>query len=119
MAFGIPPNLLGIAVVGDLGDITHYTDRFGKIVCYPKVKEQNKRSVKRNICRSRFKYAQQCWAALSIDEKRVLEEAARRVSITMTGQNLYISCCLRNDPSVYQTVAKQSGLDLPPLPKAI
>jgi len=113
MAWSIPYNLLGIQVSGDLGDMTIYTDRFGRKVWFPKSPPKKPPSQLQIDQRESFKSAQKSWSDLNDSEKRSLEDACRRVSLPLTGQNLWISTKLTGDSTSYTTIERQSGVTLP------
>lgn len=113
MAWTIPWNLLGIVISGDIGDVTIYRNKNGKVVPFPKDMHQEATSPLRAWSRNRFRVAQANWAALTDDQKADLEAACRSLSLPLTGQNLYISVQLRNRQSHYKTIERQSGITLP------
>ncbi len=115
MAWTIPWDLIGLIVSGDVGDYTIYTDRHGRKVVYPRQPPEVPRSPAQALQRNRFKTAQADWRALTADEKKALEDACKKLSMPMTGQNLWISAALRHDTESYHTVQTQSGITLPPL----
>jgi molybdenum cofactor biosynthesis enzyme MoaA len=112
-------SILGTVVIGDLGDHTIYTNSAGKKVWFDRVKPHDPPSYARNLQRVRFKWAQARWQALAADQKFALEEASRRTSLVMTGQNMFISCLLKRRPDLYATIQHQSGIELPPLPETV
>jgi hypothetical protein len=113
MAWTFPPNLIGIAAAGDCGDLTMYTDRFGQKVWFPKSPPKDPPSPAQASLRAAFKSAQQSYMALSAAQKKTLEDACRRTSIPMTGQNLWIHTIMKLDKDAYLTIQRQSGLTLP------
>lgn len=115
MAWSIPWNLIGLQVSGDFGDTTIYTDRYNRKVVYPKSPPKEPPSPAQVQSRDAFRAAQASWAALSVVEKAALENACRRTSIPLTGQNLWIHCQLTGDSQAYTTIQRQSGITLPPL----
>jgi len=116
MAYTIPWQLIGLQVSGDFGDLTIYTDRFGRKIAFPKSPPKEPPSAKQVALRSAFKTAQASWSALTAAQKKTLEQACHKTSIPLTGQNLWIHSVLTKDNSAYLTIEKQSGLTLPPLP---
>jgi hypothetical protein len=116
MAWTVPWNLIAINVAGDCSGLSIYTDRYGKKIFYPFSPPKEPPSALQIIQREKFRLAQRSWASLSATEKETLELAVNRTSIPLTGQNLYMSAILRNDPESYETIQRQSGLTLPSLP---
>lgn len=113
MAWSVPWQLMGLEVSGDIGDLTIYTDRFGKKVAYPKAPPKEPPSFLQIIQRQRFADGQAAWMALDPDEKDALERATKKVSAPLTGQNLFISTYMRADSADLQTFSSQSGILLP------
>lgn len=113
MAYSIPWNLIGINVSGDIGDLTIYTDRFGKKVPFPKSPPKEPPSPEQTQVRNRFRSAQQTYMALSDSEKLAYEELTKKLSLMMTGQNLWISISMKGDVESLQTMMRQSGVTVP------
>ncbi len=113
MAWTIPWNLLGLAVSGDIGDVTIYKNKNQKVVVFPKDMRQDKQSARRLEQQSRFKIAQSNWSALTNQEKQDLEKMSKILYLPATGQNVYISVQLRDDVEGYETLSRQSGVELP------
>ncbi|MCH7687828.1 MAG: hypothetical protein IH899_14285 [Planctomycetes bacterium] len=116
MAWSVPWNLLGLIVSGDVGAFTIYTDKHGRKTVFPKSPPEKPPSVDQIAQRSRFATAQAAWSALTDQEKADLEAACRKLSIPLTGQNLYIKVALTARQSAADTVASQSNIALPPIP---
>ena len=108
--------LLGIEVQGDIGPWTVYTDRFGRkkwFLFSPPTKPATEKQVAQ---RNRFKTAQANWKNLTAAQKFDLEEACLKLSIVMTGQNLFISAQLTGKQDALQVIARQTNLNLPTAP---
>jgi len=115
MAWTVPWNLIGMEVSGDVGDYTIYTNRFQKKVAFPKAPPKEPPSELQIIQRASFKAAQKSWMDLTDQEKTNLENATKKLSMPLTGQNLWISALLKSDFQAYLTVQNQSGIILPEL----
>lgn len=113
---GIPWNLIAARLQGDLGGVTCYTDTKFRKVVFPISPPDKPASPAQAARRSRFKAAQQAWSQLSAAEKEALEVACRLTCSPLTGQNLYISVALSGDEFRADTLARQSGVSLPPIP---
>jgi|SRR3990170_503150 len=113
MAWTVPWNLIAMGLSGDVGDFTVYTDRFMRKVVFPRSPPKVPSSELQLAWRAKFKNAQASWNLLSTQEKENLENACRRTSSSLTGQNLWISCSLKLDNGSLNTLEKQSGLPLP------
>ncbi len=113
MAFTVPWQLMGIWVSGDVGELTIYTDRFGRKVPFPKSPPKEPPSPRQVHQRERFRLAHVAWKALTDVEKEQLELATNRGSVVMTGQNLFISVALNNSQDGLDTLARQTNTTLP------
>jgi len=108
-------NLLGLRVQGDIGSYTCYTSARGrKVVFYysPPTKPPTPAQVR---CRWRFGEANRTWQLLTAPQKLALEDCSRRLSLPMTGKNIWISASMKNLPTQYLTLQRQSGIALPTL----
>lgn len=113
----VDPCLLGFQIAGDLGGLTFYINKRGKLVAFPRVKPCKPPSELQLIQRHRFALAQHSWSELTTSQKEAYELATNRLSICMTGANLWIHFCLSGKKAVWDTVQQQSGIVLaPPLP---
>ena len=113
MAWTVPWQLMGLQVSGDFADLTIYTDRYGRKVPFLKSPPKEPASAAQVASRNAFRLAQQSWMALSAQEKKDLEDACRKTSIPLTGQNLWIHTILKLDKDAYLTIQRQSGITLP------
>lgn len=114
MGFGIDPNLWGIAVSGDIGPLTVYTDRFGKKVAYPKSPPKEPASPLQIQQRNRFRAAQAEYTSLDAQEKKDYETLTLRASLPMTGQNLFIHVALRDSFELLKTLQRQWKVTVTP-----
>ena len=105
-----------MSVSGDVGDLTIYTDRFHKKVAFPKSPPKEPASPLQIIQRENFRSAQKSWSILTNPEKKNLEDACRKLSMPITGQNLYMHAIMVKDDEAYATVERQSQIMLPALP---
>lgn len=105
--------VLGLQVAGDLGELTYYTTRRGKVVAYPISPPKELPSPAQIVCRQRFRDAQAAWSALSAEDKARWEAASLKGSCPATGQNLYMSAALTESAWV-ATLSTQTGIPLTP-----
>lgn len=98
---------------GDLGDITLYQTKRGKIVAFPRIKPDKPASPAQKTQRYRFAQAMASWHNLTSAERAAYDLATHRLSICMTGLNLWIHFSLKWDAGVFATVESQSRLRLP------
>lgn len=108
----IHPSLLGIAVNGDLGPVTIYTDREANKIAFPRSPPTSPPTARQVNQRERVRLANSQWKALSNEEKRRWENAARATSLPMTGFNAYVSLALCPDKGTFSTLNRQSGQNL-------
>lgn len=91
-----------------------YTTKKGQKVWYLTASpDKDPPSAARIRQRERFRLAQEAWQSLTTEEKENLEEACRRTSLCLTGQNLYISAALKDQNGSVQAIAKATGIPLP------
>lgn len=112
MPFGIPASLLGFIVKGDLAGQTIYTDRHARKVFFPAAPPDKPPSPLQQAQRNRFKAAQADYMDLTDAQKADYELASQRLSLCMTGQNLYIHLALKCDDQLTATLERQSGVYL-------
>lgn len=113
----IEPSLLGVALSGDLGDLTIYQTQRGRTVAFPRTKPQKPPSPPQNTQRYRFRLAVDAWHALPSDQQAAYELVTRRLGIVMTGLNLWIHWSLCPNPDEFATIVHQAGLTLTPPPQ--
>lgn len=116
MALGVPAQIMGLIVSGDVADYTIYTDRHGRKVAFPIAPPKEPPSPLQVQHRARFRTAQQNWTALTAEQKAALELCTQRASLAMTGQNLYIAIALKNQTGLVATLERQTDLTLPAIP---
>ena len=113
MAWTIPWQLMGLQVSGDFADLTIYSDQFGRKIPFLKSPPKKPASPAQIAVRTAFKEAQKSWAMLSDAQKKNLEDACRKTSVPLTGQNLWIHTITTRDKDAYLTIERQSGITLP------
>lgn len=114
MALGIPANILGLIVSGDVDGITIYTDRYGRKVAYPKAPPKEPPTAVQIYYRSRFKTAQSNYMALTSEQKRAYEDLTKAASLCMTGQNLFIHVATKGTFTNLDTLMEQTGISVIP-----
>jgi hypothetical protein len=103
---------LGLYVAGDLGPLTIYTNKRGKIVWYPRSPPKEPPTSAQLLQRQRFAYAQHLWSTQSKQVKADWETAMKRMALDMTGQNAFMSISLRNDHDAVARINHRTGLNL-------
>lgn len=111
--------LIGLLTWGDLGPLTIYRSRRNRLVAYPKAPPDKPPSPSQTAWRNALRTAAAAWHTFSPTYKPNWDRACRRLSLPITGYNLFIAWQIRPDRSVIATIERQSGLALlPPTPPA-
>ena len=110
-------SFLGLDYGGDLGGWTIYRNKHGKPVFYPRAVPGKPPSPNQQHCRARFKAAQINWMATPKATRIQWETFSKRLSLCMTGQNLYISLSLADRSSFFPAAMRKAKMSLtyPPL----
>jgi hypothetical protein len=108
-------SLLGTVAWGDLGPLTLYRSTRGRIVVYAKTWPEKPPSPWQASQRERFRLAAHFWRTWASPLKPNWERAARRLSLSVTGFDLWMYYSLRADRAAIATIEHQSGLQLLPL----
>jgi len=82
-------NFLGFKVQGDIGPITCYTSKKGKIVWYLKAPPKEPPSEHQTMNRIAWAESAIMWRMLDPEERTVWKEIARRANLRITGFNLF------------------------------
>lgn len=114
MAFGISAQWLGLIVSGDLDGCTIYTDRYGKKVWFPVAPPLSPPSFIQIWQRGRFRTAMEAWTLLTKPEQELYRQAVKKLYLCMPQTGLWCCLCLQSDNTLYQTIKRQSGLNLAP-----
>ena len=112
MAWTIPWDLIGLTVSGDFGDLTVYTNRFGKKVFYPRAPPDKPPSLLQVQQRQRFRNAVLAYMALTAAEKADWERITLKSSCCLTGQNLFIKVALKRQYDALETLRRQTGISV-------
>lgn len=103
---------LGLDYGGDLGGWTIYRNKHGKPVFYPIAKPAKPPTPNQLQCRARFKAAQGQWSLLPKSTKAQWELFANKLSLCMTGQNLYISLSLADRSDMFPAAMRRAKMSL-------
>jgi len=116
MAWTIPWNIIGLQVSGDVGDLTIYTDRFGRKVPFPRSPPKQPPSIAQVQRRNQFRQAVQSYMMQTEQVKQQWEDITKKLSLPLTGQNLWISASFSQDSFALQTLNKQANtsVEMPP-----
>lgn len=107
-------SLLGFLIWGDLGPVTMYRSKRGKIVWFAKTRPGKPPSDKQLEHRAAFTAAAQAWRALTDTQRTQWELASRRASLCMHGYDLWIHYQLTADTSAIETLERQTDTTLLP-----
>lgn len=103
-------------IQGDVGPLTTYTNRQQGKVAYAKDSIRHEPTPARLRQRAYFDYAATHWRALTQDERDRWERITKRLSLPLTGFNLFTSQVTRPDPHALRTVCRHSGIFVPQPP---
>lgn len=112
----LDPSLLGMHIAGDLGPLTLYQTKRGKVVAFPRAPPKSPPTAAQQLQRFRFRRTVETWHDLSDLQRDSYQQAVNACSLCMTGMNLWIHFCLCWNPAFFATVQRQAGLSLFPPP---
>ena len=107
-------SLLGLVAWGDLGHLTIYKRKDGRLVIFKKTWPDKPPTGDQLDQRSRYSCAALAWRALSPESRASWATAARRASLCCTGYNLFLHWQLSNDDSAIATLERQTNTSLLP-----
>lgn len=105
---------LGTVIYGDIGPLTIYRNKRGKLVAFQKTFPKHVPTPFQVTQRQLFIDAAQAWRALSPTQKAEWETATQRGSLPMTGYNLFVHWQLEHDDEAIQAVQRQTNTHLIP-----
>jgi hypothetical protein len=108
---------LGLNINGDVAGLTCYTRRDGRLVMYPASPPTKPASEAQLAHRHRFRVAVASWKELSNYDKDLYARACDQLSLCCWGLNLWITLCMQQNDTLWQTLCAQSSLDLPRPPR--
>jgi len=112
MTLPIDPSLFGLFYAGDIGDITIYRSKRGKVVAFAKTWPVKEATPRQYFQRLRFRAAMQTWQSMHPSDQEDYERVVQKLSLCLTGMNLWIKFCLKPDPALFQTLQRQAGVIL-------
>lgn len=119
MAMQIKPlvSILGLRVTGDLGPVTMYTSRRGKVVVFDKAPPLTPQTARQLIMRSRWRAAADAWKAMSEADRETWRAAAAAAKLSIPAYQFWIFASTKpNSSGIVKTVERQSGITLPNKP---
>jgi len=117
MAHQIPQRLLtclGFLKWGDIGPLTFYKNKRGKLVAFNKTWPTGPPSPGQKILRDQFRAAAAAWKALAPGKRLQWELASQRASLAMAGYALFVHHQLVHDDHAIQAVERQTFTHLLP-----
>jgi len=107
--------MLGFAVGGDLGDLTMYTRKNGRLVWFPRTVPKKPASVAQCYARARMTFHAMVWRATLPWKKALWKQATDKLSLAMHGYDLWQHYAWKADIDFLNTILIQTGIDLWPL----
>lgn len=107
-------SFLGWIVWGDLGELTIYRNRKGKMVAFKKTWPKEPASPDQKTQRDKFRAAATAWNALTPAQQNQWNLATRRAPLTMGGYALFVHWTLIQDAEAIQTLERQTNTTLLP-----
>jgi hypothetical protein len=105
-------SLMGLQYSGDVGDYTTYRTRHGRPVFFLRAPPAKPPSPLQVTQRARFSTAQGNWSLLGSEEKANWELICLKLSICVTGQNLYLHHALVRDTPTLQSAMNQTNVNV-------
>lgn len=106
--------LLGFVAWGDLGPLTLYTNKRGRLVAFPKTFPKGEVSHEQTAQRAKFTAAAAAWQALTPSKRAQWELASRRASLCMHGYDLFVHWHTLADDRTIATLERQTSTSLLP-----
>ena len=104
---------LGLNINGDLGHLTIYTRKNGRLVAFDRAPPLVPASPRQNDRRNLFAQAMKNWTAESPETKLLYRRVCDVLALCMLGHNLYIALSFNPDVSLLQTLRRQSCIYIP------
>lgn len=105
-------SLLGFVSSGDLGGITCYRSKRGRIVQFAKTWPKAPPTLAQLTGRTRMYRAAEQWRHFTPYQKQQWRNAAARASLCMTGYDLWVRWYFRQELSVILIIEDQTGINL-------
>ena len=104
--------LIGIRPTGDLGPLTAYTSRRGKVVWFLKSPPHGPPSVHQARQRNTFRLVGEAWSQMTDAEREQWSLAERRAYLDITGYNLYVWYNTVGDDEIIRTIERKTNTNL-------
>ena len=106
--------ILGFVTWGDLGPLTMYRTKAGRMVFYPKAPPLSPASPAQKRNRDLWREAAAAWNRVPAARRERWERASKTASLSITGYNLFVYWWTTRDTAAIRTVERITGLDLLP-----
>lgn len=103
---------IGLDPTGDLGGITFYTTRRGKVVGYDKAPPLKPATSRQMVRRNRWRRAAEAWQSLTSPQRAQWHAAADKARLTIHGYNLFLFFFTTQDWSYADAITRASQIDL-------
>lgn len=107
-------SILGLVYWGDVGPITCYKSKRGKVVAFLKTWPKKPPSEAQQEQRDRFTAAATAWQALTLEQQAQWHLASQRASLCMHGYDLFVHWHMLGDDDAIATLERQTKTDLLP-----
>jgi hypothetical protein len=104
---------LGWRPTGDLGPLTYYTTKKGRVVAYPRSPPLSPPSARQVLQRSKWQAASLRWQALAQTTRIKWSTAAKRANLRYTGYSLWMRWATTSCEGLRKTITHQTGITLP------
>lgn len=102
----------GLVLWGDIGDLTMYRSHRGKLVIFKKTWPDTPPTPRQVAARESITACAASWRNLSEPERTNWNATARRLSLQMSGYNLWVAWRFRQRLDSFRTIINQSSLQL-------
>jgi len=107
-------SVMGYNVQGDVGPMTLYTTRRGRVVVFDKSPPLTPASYAQLVNRNKWRLIAIAWRSLTPQQRADWELATRSPRLTLTGYNLWVWYNTVGDNATLATIERQSGVTLTP-----
>lgn len=99
---------LGLRPTGDLGALTYWTTKRGRVVAILKAPPLNPPSIMQQHMRDQYRLIATQWRALHPNTRAAWLRAAKKARLYVTGYNLFVWYQRTHDRAAIQTIERQT-----------
>ena len=103
---------IGLRPTGDLGPLTAYTSKRGKVVWFLKSPPHGPPSVHQLRQRNTFRLVAKTWSQMTAGEREQWSLAERRAYLDITGYNLFVWYNTVGDDQIIKTIERKTNTNL-------